>query len=55
MNTYIKSQLEKIEDTGSEYSKSMQINDGDGKHTHWFNIDEKTFEKIKILLLNMKE
>ena len=53
VNQYIKNQLERLQK--SEYSKSIRIYDGEGNSTNYFNVDEKSFNKIKKILLEMKE
>jgi len=54
INTYIRKQLDRLTDS-ELYSKSIKIFDGEGNSTNYFNIDEKTFKKIKKLLLEIPE
>jgi hypothetical protein len=52
MNTYIKTQLDKVETEPSEYPKSIKIYDGSGNSTNQINITELDYKLIRAVLLS---
>lgn len=52
MNTYIKSQFDKVEAEPSAYPKSIKIYDGNGNSTNQINITELDYRLIRAVLLS---
>jgi hypothetical protein len=52
MNTYIKTQLDKVEVEPSQYPKSIKIYDGNGNSTNQINITELDYKLIRAVLLS---